>query len=127
MIEFPLAFRQLNFQDSFAKCPLWAILEADTGDLNHAALVELWIVGEDIVHFLLKHVENLCAAEPHGHSDRRRNAVDNGITCSLSHAKQLAKVMDFLADVFAGLERHEHPLSILCRVKQPSQILILDG
>lgn len=59
MIEFPFAFGQLNFHDSLANCSRWVVLKADAGDLNHAAHLELRVVGEDIGHCLLKHFVNL--------------------------------------------------------------------
>jgi hypothetical protein len=35
--------------------------------------------------------------------------------------------VDFRADFFLGLQRHEDELAVVCRVQHPAKLVILDG
>src|ERR1017187_6778460 len=59
-------------------------------------------------------------------SDRRPNAVENCLTGSGLHAKELVQLVNFRADLFLGLQGHYNELAVLRRVKHPTELFVLD-
>jgi hypothetical protein len=58
--------------------------------------------------------------------DRGANAIENCLASSLLDAEKLVKLMDFGPDLFRGLQRHNHKLTVPSRVKYAAKVIVLD-
>src|SRR5450759_334850 len=67
--------------------------------------------------------------DKHGEAraDRRPNAIENRLAGPFLHAKELVELVAFRPDLFLGLQRHDDELAVLCRIKHPAKLDILDG
>jgi len=60
-------------------------------------------------------------------SDRRPNTIKNRLTGPLLYAKELVERVHLHPNLLLGLQRHDDELAVLCRVKHPAKLIILDG
>ena len=63
--------------------------------------------------------------DEHGEAraDRRVNAIENGLARPFLHAKELIELVHFHPDLLLGLQRHDHELTVLSRVKHLAKII----
>lgn len=69
---------------------------------------------------LTRDSEPVCAAEC-------ANTIESRLTAPLIPAKELVEPMDFRPNLFLGLERHDHKLTMLSHVKHSPKLAILDS